>query len=144
MAGDDDGAGYRKPPKATRFRKGRSGNPKGRPKGTRNFATDLNSELRRSVRIREGDNNRKVSRQRAAITAMVAKAAGGDMRAMNMLVRAMERLDGGEPPAREPSAEDEEVLAAFEKELREQFREEQARQSKSCSHTPVPEEKDDE
>ena len=31
--------GYGKPPVETRFRKGRSGNPKGRGKGSRDFAT---------------------------------------------------------------------------------------------------------
>jgi hypothetical protein len=31
--------GYGKPPVQTRFRKGQSGNPKGRGKGSRNFAT---------------------------------------------------------------------------------------------------------
>jgi len=30
---EDDGVGYRKPPRTTRFAKGRSGNPAGRPRG---------------------------------------------------------------------------------------------------------------
>ena len=37
--------GYRKPPKATQFKQGQSGNPHGRPKGTKNLKTDLIEEL---------------------------------------------------------------------------------------------------
>ena len=38
--------GYRKPPMHSRFKKGKSGNPNGRPKGTVNFATVLLKTLR--------------------------------------------------------------------------------------------------
>jgi hypothetical protein len=42
---DGNGVGYGRPPEHTRFRKGHSGNPKGRPKGTRNLLTDVQEEL---------------------------------------------------------------------------------------------------
>ncbi len=35
-----DPVGYCKPPKRTRFQPGQSGNPRGRPKGTKNLKTD--------------------------------------------------------------------------------------------------------
>ena len=44
MSRDYD-VGYKKPPKHGRFRKGRSGNAKGRPKGGKNLKTELMEEL---------------------------------------------------------------------------------------------------
>ena len=47
------GVGYGKPPLHTRFRKGQSGNPKGRGKGTRNLATIFMEAMSQSVTINE-------------------------------------------------------------------------------------------
>jgi hypothetical protein len=38
---DDYEVGYKRPPRNTRFCKGQTGNPHGRPKGARNIKTDL-------------------------------------------------------------------------------------------------------
>jgi hypothetical protein len=73
--------GYGKPPKASQFKRGKSGNPKGRPKGSLKLATDLAAELGEWITVREDGRTRRVSKQRALIKSLMAKALQGDVRA---------------------------------------------------------------
>jgi hypothetical protein len=89
--------GYGKPPKAKQFKRGKSGNPKGRPKGSLNLATDLTAELGEHITVREDGRPRKVSKQRALIKSLMAKALQGDVRAMASLLALYARVIA-EPP----------------------------------------------
>ena len=89
---DDYEVGYRKPPQATRFKTGQSGNPMGRPKGTRNLKSDLLDELQERVLIREGTNSAEVSKQRALVKRLLAMEVNGDTRAMTIVLNLMLRL----------------------------------------------------
>jgi hypothetical protein len=73
--------GYGKPPKSAQFKRGKSGNPKGRPKGSLKLATDLAAELNEQITVREDGRPRRVSKQRALIKSLMAKALQGDVRA---------------------------------------------------------------
>jgi len=84
---DKYSVGYGKPPKQTRFKPGESGNPKGRPKGTKNLATDLNEELAEKIIVTEGGQTLKISKQRAMIKSLLAKALKGDTRAASVLLK---------------------------------------------------------
>src|SRR5215471_11422429 len=81
-----------KPPKATRFKPGRSGNPRGRPKGSRNLATDLAAELGEQITVREDGHSRRISKQRALIKSLMAKALQGDVRASAAMLALYARL----------------------------------------------------
>ncbi len=77
--------GYRSPPEATRFRKGVSGNPRGRPKGSLNVATVLTKTLREKVVINENGRRKTVTKLEAALKQLVDQAAAGDLRALRHL-----------------------------------------------------------
>ena len=77
--------GFGKPPKPSQFRKGVSGNPKGRPKGRRNLATVLELALQEKVVINENGVRRTVTKLEAAAKQLVNKAASGDLVAMRQL-----------------------------------------------------------
>ena len=109
--------GYAKPPKEGQFKPGKSGNPKGRPKGTQNFATDLAEELAEKVKVTEGSKPKKISKQRAMVKSLVAKALRGDVRAVQILVRqilAIEEKNLANGALEDLSCEDSEILAAFQ------------------------------
>src|SRR6266481_8149174 len=89
--------GYGKPPKAKQFKRGKSGNPGGRPKGSLNLATDLTAELGEHITVREDGRSRKISKQRALIKSLMAKALQGDIRAMASLLALYARVIT-EPP----------------------------------------------
>lgn len=78
--------GYGRPPKATQFKPGQSGNPKGRPKGSLNMASVLARALRERVSVTEAGKRRTFTKLEVAVKQLVNKAASGEPRAMQMLV----------------------------------------------------------
>jgi hypothetical protein len=106
--------GYGKPPVHSRWRKGQSGNRRGRPKGTKNLATDLQEELAERIPIREGTRVLKASKQRVMLKALIARACKGDSRATTLVVGLMARLLDAHPDTPLPlTTDDGEILAAF-------------------------------
>jgi hypothetical protein len=113
--------GFGKPPKHTRFKPGQSGNPRGRPKGTKNLKTDLLEELGEKILVQEGGQARKLSKQRAVVKTLVNRTLKGDARAANLVLSMMNRLlDTGEgtPDELEDLHPDElEILEAYKQRL---------------------------
>lgn len=86
MSSSDDSesdhiVGYKRPPIATRFKKGKSGNPRGRPKDKKGIGTILRDTLYRKVEVRDGGRVRSISKIEALIEVNVNKGLKGDLRA---------------------------------------------------------------
>jgi hypothetical protein len=103
--------GYRNPPARTRFKKGTSGNPNGRPKGTRNLAIVLERTLREKVIINENGIRKTITKLEAAVKQLVNKAASGDLVAM----RQLSALGGSVEIQAAASAKDSSVVEADQK-----------------------------
>jgi len=107
--------GYKHPPKRHQFPPGQSGNPKGRPKGTRNFKTDLRDELSETTLFKENGREVSISKQRALIKRLVTSAIGGDARAITTLVSLLARAFGDDDDDLQSEApEDREIIQAFD------------------------------
>jgi len=83
----DYAVGFGRPPVATRFQPGQSGNPKGRTKGAKNFATAITAELKTRVAITENGKPRNLAKLEVIAKRLVNKAAEGDPKAMALLLQ---------------------------------------------------------
>ena len=106
--------GYCRPPKHTQFKKGQSGNPGGRPKGTLNVATVLENTLRQTVEVADEKTNEKrtITKLEAAIQRLVDNAVEGDNYAFRVLSVLTQLLHEPEkaPTSAELEAADQKVL----------------------------------
>jgi hypothetical protein len=86
--------GYGKPPKHTRFKPGQSGNPKGRPKGAQGFSAELDRELKAIITVTENGQMIKLSKQRALVKSLLAKALKGDTKSVALILAHSNDLRG--------------------------------------------------
>jgi len=95
--GGDYAVGYGKPPEHARFRKGQSGNPHGRPRGSKSMSSLLSDVLRQQISVTEQGNTRRISKREGVLTALVAKALRGDVKAIVSLVALADNVDETAP-----------------------------------------------
>jgi hypothetical protein len=124
----DDGSnqdakvGYKRPPVHTRFQKGRSGNPRGREKGVRNFAVEVKRSLEIPVKLNDNGRPKRVSTQEALFMRLREKALKGDNRALETLL-GLARTHNNDAAGdrlgdQQMAPEDHAILEAFIEEVR--------------------------
>lgn len=112
--------GYGKPPAHGQFKPGQSGNLKGRSKGSRNLTTDIALELSEKLLVTEGGKQKRITKQRAVIKALVAKSVKGDTRAAAALLRLIpeaEMAQKSTAAAQTLNPVDQEILNAFREQV---------------------------
>lgn len=82
--------GYRKPPKHGRYRKGRSGNPRGRTQGEENLLSIFKRIAARRVKVHDGAKARTMSLGEAIILQNYKAAVQKDPTAMGNILRLAE------------------------------------------------------
>lgn len=132
--------GYCNPPEYTRFKKGVSGNPRGRPKGTLNMATVLERMLREKVVVNENGRRKTVTKLEAALKQLIDKATSGELKAFQLLsasVRSAEERQVEEPVANSALDEiDEKVVRGIMKRYEAIRKEDQGKEGqRNDSHT---------
>ena len=120
--------GYGKPPRGAGFKKGQSGNPRGRPPNSKNLTTLLNDALNEPVTITEDGRRRQITKREAVIKQLVNKSASADPRSLKILLDLMLNLEArARSSAASPAAAgpgDEEVLTQLKARLEGAIRDE--------------------
>jgi hypothetical protein len=114
--------GYRKPPRQTRFEPGRSGNPRGRPAGSKNLSSLLSKALDEPVIVVENGRRRRIAKRQAIVTQFVNRSAKGDLKATQLLLAILRDLEGhADPGAADPdkvTEADQEIIRRIQARLR--------------------------
>ena len=79
--------GYCKPPVKNRFPKGQSGNPKGRPRGSKNLATIVRQVLSARVSVRENGRVKTITAREGLIAQLVREGLRGNLRALELMFK---------------------------------------------------------
>ena len=90
--------GYGKPPHHTRFVKGQSGNPRGRPPGAKNMKTLLTRALNELVVVTDNGGRRKVSKREAIVTQLVNRSAKADFKPIQIVLGLVRDIESDTDP----------------------------------------------
>ena len=110
MAPGDYEVGYGKPPKAHQFRRGQSGNPKGRPQGAKSEDTIFRGVANTKVPMGLRGKVRKVALLEAVWMKIADDALKGSSKAQTLLINRSRSLDGTAPVSAELDQDDRQVL----------------------------------
>ena len=112
----DYAVGYGRPPRATQFASGKSGNPRGRPKGSRTVGAILQDILRQKIAVTENGKTRRLAALEVMLRRLVNDAMRSDAKAMKLLLALVDRYaetTEAKVQLGELLAEDQTILAQY-------------------------------
>lgn len=113
---DDYTVGYGRPPKATRFKPGKSGNPKGRRKGSRGLGAMLQDIMRQKILVTDGGKTKRIPALEVMLRRLMNDAMRADPRAFKLVLSLVERYSESvetKQSLEQMLDEDEQILAEY-------------------------------
>ena len=92
----DEETGYGKPPKKHQFKKGVSGNPRGRPKGKSSLLSDLNKIVNQKISVNLNGQNMRLTKRQAFLQRVANDAIAGGAGAGRLLYELL-KLEAEQP-----------------------------------------------
>jgi hypothetical protein len=117
----DYDVGYKKPPKAHQFKPGKSGNPAGRPKGSKNLKTLVNQVADSRVTVNQNGRRRSISVREASLMKLAEAGLNMKLPALFKLIDLLRVYDEDDvhEMAAELSEEDAQILEIFAAKIRD-------------------------
>jgi hypothetical protein len=119
-SGRGSSVGYGRPPREHRWKPGQSGNPRGRPKNSKNESTILREILARKIESRSTGGTRKISVVEGILLRITEDALKGNTKSATFLLNRYAAMVSGEIQRQDLSADDQEVLEAFAERMKQQ------------------------
>jgi hypothetical protein len=107
--------GFAKPPEETQFRRGQSGNPKGRPKGRKDLITLLDEALEERTEVIEHGKRRKLPKSQVLMKQLANQASAGNLKATSLILEAMRKYGRLDAPAPQAAVVDDRDRATIER-----------------------------
>jgi hypothetical protein len=110
---EGDDVGYGKPPRAHQFKPGKSGNPKGRPKGAKSGETILRDLLQQKISLNERGKARRITIHEGIFRRIIEDCLKGNTKSAAFLLNRHHAMTSGESMESGLSEDDEAVLEAY-------------------------------
>jgi hypothetical protein len=93
--------GRGRPPAASRFRPGQSGNPRGRPRNARGLSAIVATALSERIAVTENGRRRQITKLEAAVKQLVNRAAAGETRVTQLVLGLAQAHDARQASTRD-------------------------------------------
>jgi Family of unknown function (DUF5681) len=112
--------GYGKPPKASQFKPGQSGNPNGRVKGARNLKTEVREVMKTQITLTQNGQKTRITTRKAVVLRLTEKALSGNIPATRVLLDLIQNYDDHavDSLSESLSVEDASILEMFAEKIR--------------------------
>jgi len=134
---DEYKVGRGRPPRHTRFKMGQSGNPKGRPRGSRNISAIIAQVMAEKIAVTENGRKRTIPTREAIIRGLRNDALMGNQKSRALLISIDFQMEARsaetehEGGTSNVSQNDKEIMERFVERIRRQSRQEERQESKA-------------